>query len=223
MLLKRLHRLLQQRQQRGALFALLLRHHVQRMPEQRLNAKLLRQRVLDRVLGRFYDELDEGGALLADTLGHGRDDQKLEKLVLELYGKIQSHAWPLAWLRENRDRWAAMTAEGDFAATPYADILKEKIRRRAALWARRLRDRGERMRGHEQLETKHLPAFLNVAEQLERLAEREDWTEDDWRRELRETLAHELTHHMESRAGTHALDDKDAQELEAFRREFGEE
>ena len=54
------------------------------------------------------------------------------------------------------------------------------------------------------------------------LAEREDWTEVDWRRELRETLAHELTHHRESRAGTHALDDKDAQELEAFRREFSE-
>lgn len=54
------------------------------------------------------------------------------------------------------------------------------------------------------------------------LAEQEDWTEEDWRRELRETLAHELTHHMESRAGTHALDDKDAQELEAFRREFSE-
>ena len=43
------------------------------------------------------------------------------------------------------------------------------------------------------------------------LAELEDWTEDDWQRELRETLAHELTHHMESRAGTHALDDKDAE------------
>ena len=138
-------------------------------------AKLLRGRVLERTLDGFYGDIGEAGTLLADTLGHGRDDQKLEKLVLELYGKIQSHAWPLAWLRENRDRWAAMTAEGDFDATPYADILKEKIRRRAALWARRLRDRGERMRGHEQLETKHLPAFLNVAEQLERLAEREDW------------------------------------------------
>ena len=55
------------------------------------------------------------------------------------------------------------------------------------------------------------------------LAEPEDWTEDDWQRELRETLAHELTHHMESRAGTHALDDKDAEELAEFRREFGED
>ena len=55
------------------------------------------------------------------------------------------------------------------------------------------------------------------------LAEREDWSEEDWRRELRETLAHELAHHMESRAGTHALDDKDAEELAEFRREFGED
>ena len=36
-------------------------------------------------------------------------------------------------------------------------------------------------------------------------------------------LAHELTHHMESRAGTHALDDKDAEELAEFRREVGED
>ena len=55
------------------------------------------------------------------------------------------------------------------------------------------------------------------------LAEQEDWTEEDWRQELRQTLAHELTHHMESRAGTHALDDRDAAELAEFRREFGEE
>ena len=54
-------------------------------------------------------------------------------------------------------------------------------------------------------------------------AEQEDWTEEDWRQELRQTLAHELTHHMESRAGTHALDDRDAAELAEFRREFGEE
>ena len=47
------------------------------------DAKLLRQRVLTRVLERFYEELDEGGALLADTLGTGRDDSALEDLVLE--------------------------------------------------------------------------------------------------------------------------------------------
>ena len=52
------------------------------------------------------------------------------------------------------------------------------------------------------------------------LAEKEDWTEETWREELWTTLSHELTHHMESRSGLHALDDADAAELEAFRREY---
>ena len=42
------------------------------------------------------------------------------------------------------------------------------------------------------------------------LAKREDWNESDWREELRITLSHELTHHMELRGGEHSLDDRDA-------------
>jgi len=51
------------------------------------------------------------------------------------------------------------------------------------------------------------------------LAEKEDWTLDDWQKELRQTLSHELTHHMEARGGLHALDDKDEAELDAWRAE----
>ena len=53
------------------------------------------------------------------------------------------------------------------------------------------------------------------------IAEREEWDDETWEQELRFTLAHELTHHMELRSGLHALDDRDEEELEAFRREFG--
>ena len=53
------------------------------------------------------------------------------------------------------------------------------------------------------------------------LAEKEDWDRDTWLEELRTTLAHELTHHMESRSGLHALDDADAAELAQFREEYG--
>ena len=53
------------------------------------------------------------------------------------------------------------------------------------------------------------------------LAQRENWDEETWRSELRITLSHELTHHMESRSGLHALDDADAAELAEFRKEYG--
>ena len=50
------------------------------------------------------------------------------------------------------------------------------------------------------------------------LANLEQWDRETWERELYTTLSHELTHHMEQRAGLHAMEDRDAEELEAFRR-----
>ena len=55
------------------------------------------------------------------------------------------------------------------------------------------------------------------------MAEREDWTLEDRRQELRQTLSHELTHHMEGRGGLHALDDKDEAQMAAWRAEYGEQ
>lgn len=54
------------------------------------------------------------------------------------------------------------------------------------------------------------------------MAENEDWTEEDWKQELQQTLSHELTHHMEGRSGLHALDDKDEAEMAAWQEEYGE-
>lgn len=57
---------------------------------------------------------------------------------------------------------------------------------------------------------------------LAALAEEEDWTREDWDAELRTTLSHELTHHMEGRAGADDLDRRDAAELEEYRRKSEE-
>ena len=54
------------------------------------------------------------------------------------------------------------------------------------------------------------------------MAENEEWTKEDWEEELRQTLSHELTHHMEGRSGLHALDDKDEAEMAAWQEEYGE-
>ncbi len=52
------------------------------------------------------------------------------------------------------------------------------------------------------------------------LAERENWTEEDWDAELYETLAHEFTHHVEGLAGERGLEIQDAVLLERFREEL---
>ncbi|WP_409967284.1 metallopeptidase family protein [Bengtsoniella intestinalis] len=55
------------------------------------------------------------------------------------------------------------------------------------------------------------------------IAKKEQWDLADWQKELKDTFSHELTHHMEWRSGTKALDVKDALELEAMRQAFQEE
>ena len=52
------------------------------------------------------------------------------------------------------------------------------------------------------------------------LAQQEDWDRATWEAELRTTLSHELTHHMEGLSGLHALDDLDAAELAQWRQEL---
>lgn len=49
------------------------------------------------------------------------------------------------------------------------------------------------------------------------LAEKEDWTREEWDEELYTTLAHEFTHHMEGLALEGGLDRKDEAELAEFR------
>lgn len=50
------------------------------------------------------------------------------------------------------------------------------------------------------------------------LASEENWSHDDWERELRETLRHELTHHVEGLAGDSSLDRRDAEQMRQWRR-----
>lgn len=52
-------------------------------------------------------------------------------------------------------------------------------------------------------------------------ARNEDWDEETWRNELYTTLAHELTHHIESLANEHGLDDKDEADMLRYLEEYG--
>ena len=54
------------------------------------------------------------------------------------------------------------------------------------------------------------------------LAEKEEWTREDWEDELYTTLAHEFTHHIEGLALENGLDRKDEQELAEFRAYYRE-
>ena len=100
-------------------------------------ATLLRRRVLPRVLEGFYTDMTPDRIQLADAFGFGRDDSRLEELVLELYNKVQSHAYPERWLEEQRAAWASLPPDG--GETVCGRELLSSLTRRAAHWAAMLR------------------------------------------------------------------------------------
>ena len=137
------------------------------------DAELIRQRVLSRTLEQFYSQLDSGRELLADTLGAGRDDSSLAKLVLELYGKLQSHAYPMRWLGENKAIWSGLN--GTFDDTPYAAELLTFIRRKAEYCRILLQQGAERADEDAALSTGYGDKFRVAEQGFAALAAVSDW------------------------------------------------
>ena len=139
-------------------------------------AALLRERILRRTLEAFYENLSPGGELLADTMGAGRDDGALVSLALEVYDKLQSHAWPSLWLEAGRSAWGALqNGETPFDATAYAGELLGVVRRRAAHWEELLRRGASRTEGDEKLKKGYGEKFLTAAAGMDALKRVSRW------------------------------------------------
>ncbi len=135
-------------------------------------ADLLRRRVLPRVLESFYANLTHGGAMLADAFGFGRDDRGLETLVLELYAKIQSHAYPEKWLEEQKASWRSLP--DDVSQTVFGQELLSALKRKVHHWISIFRDCVAQMDGDEELKKGYGKAFLLDITMLEHLARKID-------------------------------------------------
>ena len=131
-------------------------------------ASLLRRRVLPRVLEEFYAHITPGGTLLADAFGFGRDDRGLENLVLELYGKLQSHAYPDKWLEEQKRLWSRQPE--DAGETVYGREVLSALGRKARHWARALKVSVDEMYWDKGISKAYTPGFSAAAESLEALA-----------------------------------------------------
>lgn len=135
-------------------------------------ALLLRQRALEKVLEEFYQALeqeDQQALLLAETLGAGRDDRKLQSLVLELHEKVQSHPYPMQWLSKVEGEWENLPEE--LTQTAYGREVMDDTLRRAAFWAEQLTRAAENMASCEVLYNAYADRFLEVAAQLRQYEE----------------------------------------------------
>lgn len=145
-------------------------------------ARELRRLSLETVLEAAYAEAEPGFIQLADTVGAGTDDRRLESLVLELHAKLQSHARPGDWAARQSELFE--TGAEDAADTPWGRELLESAADELLWWAGELDELSEEMRGLEKMGKAYVPSFSETAASLRGAAKRamEGWDE------LREAL-----------------------------------
>lgn len=96
----------------------------------------IKQSALTKTLEAAYAHMDTDSAfrVLVDTVGAGRNDKRLEALVLKLHEKILCHPSPIRWVEQQRK---ALYAEGitDAGDTVWGRYLLDTRAKDAAYWA----------------------------------------------------------------------------------------
>lgn len=98
-------------------------------------ARLLKQASLRRTLDRAYEKADPDFRALADSVGAGKDDMRLEGLVESLHDKLQCHARPEEWIRDRIEDLENAPSSGDAGETDAGRVLLNGARETAVCWA----------------------------------------------------------------------------------------
>lgn len=132
-------------------------------------AAALKSGALERVLGERYGNYqdDAGFKLLADTVGAGRDDSRLAALVLSLHEKMQSHARPESWARQQVE--LLRSGAEDAAQTPWGAEILSRLESTVDYWCGEFDRLIAAMQGQEKISKAYLPSFLETGEALREL------------------------------------------------------
>lgn len=130
-------------------------------------AGVLMLQAMDDVLEQRYETVEPEGdfARLLDTVAAGRDDSRLVRIALDIYGKVQSHPAPGAWL-VGQQRAFALEGVADAGETPWGALLLEQAERQAEYWQGQMMRALELAWGEEKLSKGYAPSLSATLEGL---------------------------------------------------------
>ena len=132
---------------------------------------LFAQGVLDEVLDAFYEQSAENGFdRVVDVFSSARDDRRLVEVLLQLHGYIQSHAAPLAWLRDKVVLYRDIAADA-FAASRWGEALFAYLDDALRYIKKNTATALAALVGDEAMSKAYGDAFADDAHTAERLAE----------------------------------------------------
>ncbi len=132
----------------------------------------LRQRALEEVLEARYAgiETDAPFAALVDAMAGERDDQMLEKVVLDVHRRVQAQADPMGWLTGRQEDYAL--APGAVPEdTPWGRVLLADGAQLVQSWAAAMTAVRRDVAWDELLEKNYGPSLDATIEGLERLSQ----------------------------------------------------
>ena len=149
-------------------------------------AEVIRARVIERVLDECYEDPTEEFLQLVDSVGSGRDDSMLRDLVLSLHKKMQSHARPEKWAKQQME---LMRGEAqDASETLWGAELLKGVKSSADYWAQRMEKLAELAYTEEKIGEKYGASLQTTALSLRNFSRAID---EGWDR-ARELLAGEV-------------------------------
>ena len=143
-----------------------------------IEGNVLMRQTLESLIDSRYEGLlpDSSFAQLSDTLGAGRDDSRLVEIVLDIFSRVQSHADPTCWLKQQRELWGLSDAE-DLTDTSWGALLLEEASMQADYWYRQLSAFLPEVDADELLSLNYGDSLRGTLAALERLAQASDWDE----------------------------------------------
>ena len=129
-------------------------------------ANAMKASALDRVLEDRYEKQARypGFILLADTVGAGRDDSRLSQLVLDLHSRMQCHARPDLWAREQVELLGRECA--DISQTPWGREIMDWAAGISQYWSDEFDGMMQAMAEHPQISAAYLPSISETADAL---------------------------------------------------------
>jgi len=130
-------------------------------------AAVLMARVLGEVLDGCYEQMEEESdfAVLVDTLSAGRDDSRLQQIVLDVFGRIQSHPDPVIWLKGQRELWS-FQGISDAGETAWGRLLLREAGKEGAYCLEKLSHALHLLSGDPVLEQNYGPSIQETMEAL---------------------------------------------------------
>ena len=150
-------------------------HRIDVRPDFRLleeqESQLLLLEVLGEVLDARYEDLppESEFARLVDTMSAGRDDQKLQQIVIDVRGKVQAHPDPAAWL-DQQEKAFALEGVIDAGQTEWGKTLLADAAKKADYWCARMRECADLCECEEALRGNYQDSFLATADALSSFA-----------------------------------------------------